>query len=127
LKAEVPHLIHYQITDGPDLEQLLKALQDSGVFIHLTFAPHTCDSSDQTVLPWSNVLSLGIADRDGMRRVEFWNEVEEEYNLRFRGQYNPDSRKGTGSVERVRKPTEPTPPVPPLTGEQVNELFRQSA
>lgn len=121
------YLSHYKIVDGPDLEQLILALRDSGELIHFTFAPHTAtDSSDNTLFPWSTLLSLGIADQNGMRRIELWNDFDDDHNVRFRGQYDPVTKTGTGSMELVKKPSEAPPPVPPLTGEQVNRLLGQS-
>lgn len=123
-----PYLTHLRIVDGPDLEKLITALQDSGELLHFTVAPHgAIDPADHTLFLWSTLLSLGITDQDGARRIELWNDHDDHWNVRFRGIYNPTTKTGTGSLERVRKPTEPMPPVPPLTGEQVNELLRQSA
>lgn len=117
------YLSHYRIVSGPDLEQLILALRNSGELIRFTFAPHTAtDPDDKTLFPGSTLISLGIADQDGVRRIELWNDFDDDHNIRFRGQYNPVTKTGTGSMELVPKPRPPAGPIEYLIGAQVHIL-----
>lgn len=128
MKEAVPYLTHHQIVSGPDLEKLIEAILDRNKSLEFTFAPHAVTVSKLEPTPFLAhvLLSLGNVDRDGMRRIEFVTDFDDDWIVRFRGIYDPVTKTGTGSLERVRKPAEPMPPTPPLTGEQVAQLLQPS-
>lgn len=122
----LPRLSHYAIVTGPSLEQLLDQLKNGEDVLIFRLEQHGANSP-QTETLICDIVSLSVPDRDGMRRIELFRELNGEYNLYFAGQYNPVTKLGTGTLEKRAKPCPAAPPVPPLTGAEVAALLQQQA